>query len=118
MDSLPAVGLTPEQLTGVYRQMLLIRRFEEALKDLYARGEMPGLAHVYIGEEAVAVGACTALRRDDFITSTHRGHGQAMATATARAAKFTSPTSSWACWAPTASSAAGFAWRPAQPRSA
>lgn len=79
MDSLPAVGLTPEQLTGVYRQMLLIRRFEEALKDLYARGEMPGLAHVYIGEEAVAVGACTALRRDDFITSTHRGHGHVIA---------------------------------------
>lgn len=77
--TLEAVGLSPEQLLGVYRQMRLIRRFEEALKTLYARGEMPGLAHVYIGQEAVAVGACTALRRDDYITSTHRGHGHVIA---------------------------------------
>jgi TPP-dependent pyruvate/acetoin dehydrogenase alpha subunit len=79
MESLDTAGLTPEQLIGVYRNMPMIRRFEEALKDLYARGDMPGLAHVYIGEEAVAVGACTALRRDDYITSTHRGHGHVIA---------------------------------------
>jgi TPP-dependent pyruvate/acetoin dehydrogenase alpha subunit len=77
--TLETVGLSSEQLLGVYRQMRLIRRFEEALKSLYARGEMPGLAHVYIGQEAVAVGTCTALRRDDYITSTHRGHGHVIA---------------------------------------
>jgi acetoin:2,6-dichlorophenolindophenol oxidoreductase subunit alpha len=71
--------LAPDMLIDMYRQMVLIRCFEEALKDLYARGEMPGLAHVYIGEEAVAVGICSALRRDDYITSTHRGHGHVIA---------------------------------------
>ncbi len=79
MEAIETVGLTPEQLISIYRHMLLIRRFEEALKDLYARGDMPGLAHVYIGEEAVAVGVCTALRGDDYITSTHRGHGHVIA---------------------------------------
>lgn len=76
---LQTLGLTSAQQIGIYRQMLLIRRFEETLKELYARGEMPGLAHVYIGQEAVAVGVCTALRRDDYLTSTHRGHGHVIA---------------------------------------
>lgn len=68
-----------DTLIHMYRQMLTIRRFEEAIDDVYRRGLMPGLAHLYIGEEAVAVGVCAALRRDDYITSTHRGHGHCIA---------------------------------------
>ena len=56
-----------------------IRLFEERVNDLYTRALMPGLAHLYIGEEAVAVGICDALRQDDYITSTHRGHGHCLA---------------------------------------
>ena len=63
----------------MYRQMVTIRLFEEQVNDLYTRALMPGLAHLYIGEEAVAVGICEALRTDDYITSTHRGHGHCLA---------------------------------------
>jgi pyruvate dehydrogenase E1 component alpha subunit len=59
--------------------MLVIRLFEEQVNQLYTRALMPGLAHLYIGEEAVAVGVCEALRTDDYITSTHRGHGHCVA---------------------------------------
>jgi pyruvate dehydrogenase E1 component alpha subunit len=62
-----------------YRQMLMIRLFEEQVNELYTSAKMPGLAHLYIGQEAVAVGVCEALRRDDYITSTHRGHGHCLA---------------------------------------
>src|SRR5580704_5631115 len=63
----------------MYRRMLMIRLFEEQVNDLYTRALMPGLAHVDTGEEAVAVGVCEALRPDDYITSTHRGHGHCVA---------------------------------------
>src|SRR3981189_3628716 len=63
----------------MYRQMVSIRLFEEQVNELYTRALMPGLAHLYIGEEAVAVGICDALRRDDYVTSTHRGHGHCLA---------------------------------------
>jgi acetoin:2,6-dichlorophenolindophenol oxidoreductase subunit alpha len=63
----------------VYRQMVRIRLFEEQVNELYTRALMPGLAHLYSGEEAVAVGICEALRIDDYITSTHRGHGHCLA---------------------------------------
>ena len=63
----------------MYRAMTTIRLFEEHVNDLYRGAKMPGLAHLYIGEEAVAVGVCSALRRDDYITSTHRGHGHCLA---------------------------------------
>ena len=63
----------------MYSQMLQIRAFEEKVNELYTRAIMPGLAHLYIGQEAVAVGICQALRRDDYITSTHRGHGHCLA---------------------------------------
>jgi len=63
----------------VYEQMLKIRVFEEHVNDLYRSAKMPGLAHLYSGEEAVAVGVCAALRREDYITSTHRGHGHCLA---------------------------------------
>src|SRR5438046_315622 len=68
-----------EQNLHMYRQMAKIRAFEEQVNELRKSAKMPGLAHLYIGEEAVAVGVCEALRRDDFITSTHRGHGHCLA---------------------------------------
>ena len=68
-----------DRLLRMYRQMMAIRLFEERVNDLYTRALMPGLAHLYIGEEAVAVGVCEALERDDYITSTHRGHGHCLA---------------------------------------
>ena len=68
-----------EQHLHMYRQMAKIRAFEEQVHELYKSAKMPGLAHLYVGEEAVAVGVCEALRRDDFITSTHRGHGHCLA---------------------------------------
>jgi acetoin:2,6-dichlorophenolindophenol oxidoreductase subunit alpha len=71
--------VSSEQYLLMYRQMLTIRLFEEQVNDLYTRALMPGLAHLYIGEEAVAVGICEALRRADTITSTHRGHGHCLA---------------------------------------
>jgi len=68
-----------EQDLHMYRQMAKIRAFEEQVNELYKGAKMPGLAHLYVGEEAVAVGVCEALKRDDFITSTHRGHGHCLA---------------------------------------
>ena len=74
-----AAEVDATQLLRFYRQMLAIRLFEERVNDLYTRALMPGLAHLYIGQEAVAVGICEALRKDDYITSTHRGHGHCLA---------------------------------------
>jgi TPP-dependent pyruvate/acetoin dehydrogenase alpha subunit len=68
-----------ERLLRFYKQMLKIRLFEEQVNQLYLSAKMPGLAHLYIGQEAVAVGVCEALRSDDYITSTHRGHGHCLA---------------------------------------
>ena len=65
--------------TRLYRQMVRIRLFEEQVNELYTRALMPGLAHLYIGEEAVAVGICEALKKTDYVTSTHRGHGHCLA---------------------------------------
>ena len=62
-----------------YRQMVRIRLFEDQVNDFYLRALMPGLAHLYSGEEAVAVGICEALKTTDCITSTHRGHGHCLA---------------------------------------
>ncbi|MBI4522220.1 MAG: thiamine pyrophosphate-dependent dehydrogenase E1 component subunit alpha [Deltaproteobacteria bacterium] len=72
-------AINAEQWLRFYRQMLKIRLFEEQVNQLYLSAKMPGLAHLYIGQEAVAVGVCAALRRDDYITSTHRGHGHCLA---------------------------------------
>jgi pyruvate dehydrogenase E1 component alpha subunit len=71
--------LSTEKLLRFFSQMTAIRLFEERVNDLYTRALMPGLAHLYIGEEAVAVGICEALRTDDYVTSTHRGHGHCLA---------------------------------------
>ena len=62
-----------------YTVMYRTRRFEEEVFEFYKRGLMPGLAHLYLGEEAIATGACAALREDDYIGSTHRGHGHLVA---------------------------------------
>jgi TPP-dependent pyruvate/acetoin dehydrogenase alpha subunit len=66
-------------LGALYRRMLLIRRFEDRVYHLFLEGEIPGTLHQYQGQEAVAVGVCDVLRSDDWITSTHRPHGHAIA---------------------------------------
>ena len=69
----------PADLAALYRAMLLIRRFEERVYLLFLEGEIPGTLHQYQGQEAVAVGVCDVLERTDWITSTHRPHGHALA---------------------------------------
>jgi pyruvate dehydrogenase E1 component alpha subunit len=66
-------------LLKMYEKMLTIRRFEEKAADLVDKGRLVGEVHVYIGQEASGVGVCSALRSDDYITSTHRGHGHVIA---------------------------------------
>jgi len=66
-------------LNEMYYHIRRIRRFEETADELYKRGVVVGLLHLYLGEEAVATGACLALNEDDYITSTHRGHGHLIA---------------------------------------
>jgi len=75
------VAVPPDSATlaGLYRQMLLIRRFEETVYYLFLEGEIPGTLHQYQGQEAVAAGICGLLRPTDWITSTHRPHGHALA---------------------------------------
>ncbi|OGO20815.1 MAG: hypothetical protein A2144_03440 [Chloroflexi bacterium RBG_16_50_9] len=68
-----------KQFTDYLYQMLKIRRFEERLNHLYAKGHIHGTIHLYVGQEAVAVGVCSALEKHDCITSTHRGHGHFIA---------------------------------------
>jgi TPP-dependent pyruvate/acetoin dehydrogenase alpha subunit len=68
-----------ERWIHMYRRMVMIRLFEEQVNELYTRALMPGLAHLYVGQEAVAVGICEALSPNDYITSTHRGHGHCLA---------------------------------------
>ncbi|WMJ78818.1 MULTISPECIES: thiamine pyrophosphate-dependent dehydrogenase E1 component subunit alpha [unclassified Sedimentibacter] len=71
--------ITNEQVKNMYETMLKIRKFETRAKDLFAEGKVGGFVHLYIGEEAVATGACANLKDDDYITSTHRGHGHIIA---------------------------------------
>src|SRR5512146_1210120 len=81
-ESAETVAVKPgdvEQLLHAYEQMAKIREFEEKVNELYMKALMPGLAHLYSGQEAVAVGVCEALRKDDYVTSTHRGHGHCLA---------------------------------------
>ncbi|MCL4394562.1 MAG: thiamine pyrophosphate-dependent dehydrogenase E1 component subunit alpha [Chloroflexi bacterium] len=75
----PAKGITKDEQIALLRTMLVIRSCEEQLVKSYARGEIPGGMHTYIGEEAVAAGVCAHLRPDDAVFSTHRGHGHALA---------------------------------------
>ncbi len=71
--------LKPDQLIELYRQMLLIRRFEEKAAEVYVAGKIGGFCHLYIGQEAVAVGAISPLRKDDYVLGSYREHGQALA---------------------------------------
>jgi pyruvate dehydrogenase E1 component alpha subunit len=68
-----------DTLLALYRQMLVLRRFEEAAARTYREGKIPGFIHLYIGEEAVATGVCTHLEPEDLTGSTHRGHAHALA---------------------------------------
>ena len=68
-----------DKFLNMYRDMVRIRRFEETVSDLFSQDRIRGTTHLYIGEEAVAVGACNAINPDDYITSTHRGHGHCIA---------------------------------------
>ena len=70
---------TKEFAEQLYETMSMIRKFEECVKHDFLAGEIPGFAHSYIGEEAIATGICAALRKDDVIASTHRGHGHCVA---------------------------------------
>ena len=74
-DTMPA----PAQLAQMYRTMVLLRRFEERVNELYLQGRIPSTLHLYIGQEAVATGVCANLRPDDYAFSTHRPHGHALA---------------------------------------
>ncbi len=67
--------LTNEEMIGMYTTMTRIRMFEGRVAEYFADGKIPGFLHLYVGEEAVAVGVCATLRDTDYITSTHRGHG-------------------------------------------
>ncbi len=78
-EELEELDIDGRKWLHMYEQMLRIREFEIQVNELYTSAKMPGLAHLYIGEEAVAVGVCEALRQDDYITSTHRGHGHCLA---------------------------------------
>ena len=70
---------TEPVLLELYERMLVIRTFEERVSQLFRKNKLPGFVHLYVGQEAVAVGVCAALRIDDYITSTHRGHGHVIA---------------------------------------
>src|SRR5215217_2068085 len=74
-----ASELSKETLLEAYRTMRTIREFEERLHVEFATGEIPGFVHLYAGEEAIAAGVCAHLRPEDYVASTHRGHGHAIA---------------------------------------
>jgi TPP-dependent pyruvate/acetoin dehydrogenase alpha subunit len=79
VEPAPVGGDEPARLGWMYRAMLRIRAFDERIVALFAGGRIAGALHSYVGEEAVAAGVCVHLRRDDFVTSTHRGHGHLLA---------------------------------------
>ena len=75
----PTGTMSPGLALAIHRTMVRIRVFESRVEELFKAGKLPGFVHTYIGQEAVAAGVCAALDRDDYITSTHRGHGHAIA---------------------------------------
>jgi TPP-dependent pyruvate/acetoin dehydrogenase alpha subunit len=79
LDAAAAHNVAPDVVMDIYRRILRIRRFEEQVGKLFAQGQLPGFVHLYIGAEAVGAGVCAALRNDDYIISTHRGHGHVIA---------------------------------------
>lgn len=73
------VKLDKNKASWIYTKMNEIRKFEDQVHKIFATGEIPGFVHLYAGEEAIAVGVCAHLRKTDYITSTHRGHGHCIA---------------------------------------
>ena len=73
------MNISKEAMMDMYLRMVRIREFESKAQTLFAEGKIPGFVHLYLGEEAVATGVCECLRDDDYITSTHRGHGHIVA---------------------------------------
>ena len=73
------MNIAKEAMMDMYLRMVRIREFENKAQSLFAEGKIPGFVHLYLGEEAVATGVCECLRDDDYITSTHRGHGHIIA---------------------------------------
>ena len=78
-DRVNRSGLKVDQLVELYRQMLLIRRFEEKSAEVYVAGKIGGFCHLYIGQEAVGVGTISAIRKDDYVLASYREHGLALA---------------------------------------
>ena len=72
-------GMSLDEQKALFRKMCLIREFDTQVRTLWMKNEIYGLAHSYVGAEAIAVGACACLTKEDFITSTHRGHGHTIA---------------------------------------
>jgi len=79
IEPIDLAGLCKDEVLHLYQEMLRIRRFEDRVYQLFLKGELPGTLHQYQGQEAVAVGACQSLGTNDWITSTHRPHGHALA---------------------------------------
>jgi len=79
VDIADIAEIQKDTLVHMYRKMIEIRKFEEKVWDLFGRNLIPGTLHLYIGEEATAVGVCANLRVNDYVTSTHRGHGHCIA---------------------------------------
>lgn len=73
------MSLSKEKIINLFTVMQKIRKFETTVMELFAEGKIPGFVHLYLGEEAVAAGACLGLKDSDYITSTHRGHGHIIA---------------------------------------
>src|SRR5436309_15302281 len=79
VENVTSIQLDTGTLLEAYRTMRTIREFEERLHVEFATGEIPGFVHLYAGEQAIAAGVCAHLNEDDYIASTHRGHGHAIA---------------------------------------
>ena len=71
--------MNKEKFMDIYNRMVMIRKFEEKAGTIFSQGQLAGFLHLYIGEEAVGAGVCAALNDDDYIVSTHRGHGHLIA---------------------------------------
>ena len=81
-DRATLTGLDAEGARAIHRTMVRIRVFETRVTELFAAGKLPGFVHTYLGQEAIAAATCQNLRVDDYITSTHRGHGHTIAKGT------------------------------------
>ena len=76
---MPNLPVKKKLLSDMLRKMLMTRLFEEKIEALFMQNLIGGTVHLYIGQEAIAVGACSAIEREDYIVSNHRGHGHCIA---------------------------------------